>query len=140
MTRTLDMFETGVARDSRKPAPGSPGRNEHTPVMRQYMGFKEQHPGFLLLFRMGDFYELFYEDATRAADLLDLALTTRGKSAGRPIPMAGVPVHAVDGYLERLVKLGESVAICEQVEETRQRPRAGQAPHRTPDHAGHAER
>ena len=92
--------------------------------MRQYLGFKHQHPGFLLLFRMGDFYELFYEDAERAARLLDLAMTVRGQSAGRPIPMAGVPAHAVENYLARLVKLGESVAICEQMEE----PGSGRGP------------
>ncbi|WP_251359962.1 DNA mismatch repair protein MutS [Kangiella sp. TOML190] len=88
---------------------------QHTPMMRQYWGLKNQHPDYLLFYRMGDFYELFYEDAKRAAELLDLTLTKRGASAGEPIPMAGVPFHAVDGYLARLVKLGESVAICEQV-------------------------
>ncbi len=89
---------------------------EHTPVMQQYLGFKQQHPGYMLLFRMGDFYELFYEDAERATRLLDLALTTRGRSAGKPIPMAGVPAHAMENYLVRLVRHGESVAICDQVE------------------------
>ncbi len=87
----------------------------HTPVMQQYLGFKAQHPDKLLFFRMGDFYELFYEDARRAARLLDIALTRRGQSAGEPIPMAGVPVHAVDGYLAKLVRLGEPVVICEQI-------------------------
>jgi len=87
----------------------------HTPVMRQYLGFKAQHPDALLFFRMGDFYELFYEDAHKAARLLDIAVTVRGKSAGKPIPMAGVPVHAVDNYVARLVKQGERVVICEQV-------------------------
>ena len=83
--------------------------------MQQYLGFKAEYPDMLLFFRMGDFYELFYEDAKKASRLLDIALTKRGKSAGDPIPMAGVPYHAVDGYLARLVRLGESVAICEQV-------------------------
>ncbi|MGQ0657998.1 MAG: DNA mismatch repair protein MutS [Chromatiales bacterium] len=83
--------------------------------MRQYLGFKAQHPHTLLFYRMGDFYELFYEDARKAAALLNIALTTRGQSAGDPIPMAGVPAHAVDQYLARLVRLGESVVICEQV-------------------------
>ena len=87
----------------------------HTPMMRQYLGAKAQHPDKLLFYRMGDFYELFYEDAQRAARLLDITLTARGQSAGAPIPMAGVPFHAVDGYLARLMKLGESVAICEQI-------------------------
>ena len=87
----------------------------HTPVMQQYLGFKAAYPEMLLFFRMGDFYELFYEDARTAARLLDIALTTRGKSAGEPIPMAGVPYHAVDSYLAKLVRLGESVAICEQI-------------------------
>ena len=87
----------------------------HTPVMQQYLRIKAQHPETLLFYRMGDFYELFYDDARRAANLLDIALTTRGQSAGEPIPMAGVPVHSVDGYLARLVRRGESVAICEQI-------------------------
>ncbi len=88
---------------------------EHTPLMQQYLRIKAEHPAILLFFRMGDFYELFYEDARRAAKLLDITLTTRGQSAGQPIPMAGVPYHAVDGYLARLIKKGESVAICEQI-------------------------
>jgi len=87
----------------------------HTPMMQQYLGIKAQHPDILLFYRMGDFYELFYDDARRAARLLDITLTARGKSAGESIPMAGVPVHAVDQYLGRLVRQGESVAICEQV-------------------------
>ena len=87
----------------------------HTPVMQQYLRLKAEHPGMLLFYRMGDFYELFYEDAERAARLLDITLTKRGQSAGRPIPMAGVPYHAVEGYLARLVRKGVSVAICEQV-------------------------
>ena len=87
----------------------------HTPVMQQYLGFKQQYPDMLLFFRMGDFYELFYEDAARAARLLDIALTTRGRSGGEPIPMAGVPYHAVESYLAKLVQLGESVVICEQI-------------------------
>lgn len=86
----------------------------HTPLMQQYLRIKAEHPDNLLLFRMGDFYELFYDDAKRAAQLLDITLTARGSSAGEPIPMAGVPYHAVDNYLARLVKLGETVAICEQ--------------------------
>ncbi|HET7758109.1 MAG TPA: DNA mismatch repair protein MutS, partial [Steroidobacteraceae bacterium] len=86
----------------------------HTPVMQQYLRIKSRYPDILLFYRMGDFYELFYEDARRAAALLDITLTARGQSAGEPIPMAGVPYHAVDSYLARLVRKGESVAICEQ--------------------------
>ncbi len=88
---------------------------KHTPMMRQYLALKSQHAGLLLLYRMGDFYELFFEDAEEAAKLLDITLTSRGQSAGKPIPMAGVPFHAVEQYLARLVKLGKSVAICEQI-------------------------
>ncbi len=84
-------------------------------MMRQYLGIKAEHPSTLLFYRMGDFYELFYEDAQRAAALLSITLTKRGASAGEPIPMAGVPVHAVEQYLARLVARGESVAICEQI-------------------------
>ncbi|MBU3022074.1 DNA mismatch repair protein MutS [Aestuariibacter sp. A3R04] len=84
-------------------------------MMRQYLAIKAQHPSILLFYRMGDFYELFYDDAKKAAQLLDISLTARGKSGGEPIPMAGVPYHAVESYLARLVKMGESVAICEQV-------------------------
>ncbi|MDR0457731.1 MAG: DNA mismatch repair protein MutS, partial [Burkholderiaceae bacterium] len=84
-------------------------------MMAQYLRLKSGFADTLLFYRMGDFYELFYADAERAAQLLDITLTTRGQSAGAPIPMAGVPVHAVDAYLARLIKLGESVAICEQV-------------------------
>ena len=82
--------------------------------MQQYLRIKSRHPDVLLFYRMGDFYELFYDDARRAAELLDITLTTRGQSAGQPIPMAGVPFHSVEGYLARLVRKGESVAICEQ--------------------------
>jgi len=88
---------------------------KHTPMMQQYLRIKAQHPDMLVFYRMGDFYELFYEDAERAARLLDITLTRRGESAGAPIKMAGVPHHSVEQYLARLVKLGESVAICEQI-------------------------
>ncbi|MCK0745345.1 DNA mismatch repair protein MutS [Chromohalobacter nigrandesensis] len=88
---------------------------QHTPMMAQYLKIKREHPEVLLFYRMGDFYELFYEDAKRAAQLLDITLTQRGQSAGKPIPMAGVPYHSAEGYLARLVKSGESVAICEQM-------------------------
>ncbi len=87
----------------------------HTPVIRQYLRIKAEHPDILLFYRMGDFYELFFDDARRAASLLDIALTRRGQSGGAPIPMAGVPAHAVESYLAKLVRQGESVAICEQI-------------------------
>lgn len=87
----------------------------HTPMMRQYLSIKAEHPDALLFYRMGDFYEMFYDDARRAAQLLSITLTRRGTSAGEPIPMAGVPVQALEQYLARLVALGQSVAICEQI-------------------------
>lgn len=89
----------------------------HTPMMSQYLALKADHPDTLLFYRMGDFYELFYADAEKAARLLDITLTQRGQSAGQPVVMCGVPFHSVDTYLARLIKLGESVAICEQVGE-----------------------
>lgn len=90
-------------------------KEQHTPMMKQYLHIKAEHPHRLVFYRMGDFYELFYEDAKKAARLLDITLTQRGKSGGQPIPMAGVPYHAAESYLAKLVKLGESVAICEQI-------------------------
>jgi DNA mismatch repair protein MutS len=87
----------------------------HTPMMTQYLRIKAEHPDVLLFYRMGDFYEMFYEDARRAAAVLDIALTARGQSAGEPIPMAGVPAVSIETYLARLVRRGESVAICEQI-------------------------
>lgn len=88
---------------------------KQTPMMKQFSRIKAQHPEQLLFYRMGDFYELFFDDAKRAAELLDITLTARGKSGGEPIPMCGVPYHAAEGYLARLVKAGVSVAICEQI-------------------------
>ncbi|MFS1539217.1 MAG: DNA mismatch repair protein MutS [Candidatus Phlomobacter fragariae] len=87
----------------------------HTPMMQQYLRLKAQHADILLFYRMGDFYELFFDDAKKAAQLLDISLTKRGQSAGQPIPMAGVPHHAVESYLAKLIQLGESVAVCEQI-------------------------
>lgn len=87
----------------------------HTPMMQQYLRIKAEHPDVLVFYRMGDFYEFFFDDARRAAKLLDISLTKRGTSNGEPIPMAGVPYHAVDSYLARLIRLGESAVICEQV-------------------------
>ena len=86
-----------------------------TPMMVQYWSIKEDTGDALLFYRMGDFYELFFDDARKVARLLDIALTSRGQSAGEPIPMAGVPFHAVDSYLAKLVNKGESVVICEQI-------------------------
>ncbi|MEH6583127.1 MAG: DNA mismatch repair protein MutS [Halioglobus sp.] len=89
--------------------------DQHTPMMQQFFRIKADHPNDLLFYRMGDFYELFFDDAKKAAELLDITLTARGKAGGEPIPMCGVPHHAAEGYLARLVKAGISVAICEQV-------------------------
>jgi DNA mismatch repair protein MutS len=97
---------------------------QHTPMMQQYLRIKAEHPGMLLFYRMGDFYELFHDDAEKAARLLDITLTTRGASAGQPIRMAGVPYHAAEQYLARLVRAGESVAICEQIGD----PKASKGP------------
>ncbi|GHE87378.1 DNA mismatch repair protein MutS [Thalassotalea profundi] len=89
--------------------------SSHTPMMRQYLTIKAEFPNILVFYRMGDFYELFFDDAKKASDLLDISLTARGKTGGNAIPMAGVPYHAVENYLARLIQLGESVAICEQI-------------------------
>ena len=117
-----------------------PGLSNHTPMMQQYLRIKAQHPDMLLFYRMGDFYELFYDDAEKAARLLDITLTARGASAGEPIKMAGVPYHAVEQYLAKLVKLGESVAICEQIGDPEHVQRPGRAQGHARRHAGHADR
>ncbi|WP_299981814.1 DNA mismatch repair protein MutS [uncultured Pseudoteredinibacter sp.] len=96
-------------------AKASASKTAHTPMMQQYLKIKAEHPNELVFYRMGDFYELFYDDAKKAARLLDVTLTARGKSGGEPIPMAGIPFHAADNYLAKIVRAGESVAICEQV-------------------------
>jgi DNA mismatch repair protein MutS len=88
---------------------------EHTPMMQQYLRIKADYPETLLFYRMGDFYELFFEDAQKAARLLDITLTSRGQTANKPIPMAGVPFHSAESYIAKLIRLGISVAICEQV-------------------------
>ena len=87
----------------------------HTPMMQQYLALKAGYPETLLFYRMGDFYEVFWQDAEKAARLLDITLTQRGQSAGAPVKMAGVPVHSVEQYLAKLVKMGQSVAIAEQI-------------------------
>ncbi|MDD1621415.1 MAG: DNA mismatch repair protein MutS [Methylococcaceae bacterium] len=92
-----------------------PNAPQHTPMMQQYFRIKAQHPETLLFYRMGDFYELFFDDAKKAAQLLDITLTARGHSGGSPIPMAGIPYHAAENYIARLLKQGESIAICEQI-------------------------
>ena len=102
-------------KNEKNPSDKKADLSAHTPMMQQYLRLKAQHPGLLLFYRMGDFYELFFEDAEKAARLLDITLTTRGQSAGTPIKMAGVPYHAVEQYLAKLVRLGESVVICEQI-------------------------
>ncbi len=88
---------------------------DHTPMMKQYLSIKAKHPDLLLFYRMGDFYEMFFEDAIEGAKLLDITLTQRGQSAGQPIPMAGIPAHSVESYLAKLIIQGKSVAICEQI-------------------------
>src|SRR5687768_4559862 len=85
-----------------------------TPMMQQYLRIKADYPDTLLFYRMGDFYELFYEDAQKAAKILDITLTARGHSSGKPIPMAGVPFHAAESYVAKLLRQGLSIAICEQ--------------------------
>src|SRR6266699_1701201 len=107
-----NIVTPSVETGNQTPSPDLPGT---TAMMQQYLRLKAQYPNILLFYRMGDFYELFYDDAERASRLLDLTLTTRGASAGAPIKMAGVPYHAVDQYLAKLVRIGESVAICEQI-------------------------
>ncbi|WP_083965512.1 DNA mismatch repair protein MutS [Dokdonella koreensis] len=114
-TATALVDRMSRATDSSESTRSAKGLEQHTPLMRQYFAAKAEHPDVLLFFRMGDFYELFYDDARKAARLLDITLTQRGASGGAPIPMAGVPYHAAEGYLAKLVKLGESVAICEQI-------------------------
>ncbi len=106
-----------VAANDGKRAAAKDGAKDkgHTPMMQQYLRLKADHPDTLLFYRMGDFYELFHDDAEKAARLLDITLTSRGQSGGVPIRMAGIPFHSVDQYLAKLVKLGESVAICEQI-------------------------
>ena len=98
-----------------KSTPSKAAKSQHTPMMQQYFKLKAEQPDILLFYRMGDFYELFFDDAKQASEMLGISLTKRGQSAGEPIPMAGIPYHAVENYLVKLVQLGQSVAICEQV-------------------------
>src|SRR3990172_3533786 len=96
-----------------------------TPMLRQYQELKRQHPGTLLFFRMGDFYELFFDDAIAAAAALDIALTKRGRHRGDDVPMCGVPVHSHESYLQRLIRKGFKVAICEQTEDPEETKKRG---------------
>jgi DNA mismatch repair protein MutS len=118
------MSDAGPPQGAKAPSGGSAahevasvGASNHTPMMQQYLAIKAEYPTTLVLYRMGDFYELFFDDAEKAARLLDITLTARGNSGGKPIAMAGVPFHAIENYLAKLIKLGESVAICEQIGE-----------------------
>ena len=97
------------------PKKSSKDTQEHTPMMQQYLRIKAEHANQLVFYRMGDFYEIFYDDAKKASRLLDITLTARGKSNGQPIPMAGIPYHAAESYIAKLVKIGESVAVAEQI-------------------------
>jgi DNA mismatch repair protein MutS len=108
--KLLPVHEKSASAES-----GKPDLSMHTPMMQQYLRIKAEFADTLVFYRMGDFYELFFDDARKANRLLDITLTSRGQSAGEPVVMAGVPVHAVDGYLAKLIKMGEAVAICEQI-------------------------
>lgn len=112
---TVPKHSQEMTASTRKKPAKAAGQTAHTPLMQQYLRIKAEHPDHLVFYRMGDFYELFYEDARRAAALLDITLTTRGQSAGEPVPMAGVPCHAAESYLAKLIKAGVSVAVCEQI-------------------------
>jgi len=112
---TLEAPQKSTAKNTSKAASKAPANSSHTPMMQQFLRIKAEHPDILLFYRMGDFYELFFDDARKASQLLDITLTARGKSNGEPIPMCGIPYHAADNYLARLIKAGESVALCEQV-------------------------
>ena len=126
--------------DTPPQAPRPAGIENHTPMMQQYLAIKAGYPDTLVFYRMGDFYELFFADAEKAARLLDITLTQRGQSAGQPVIMAGVPFHALDTYLARLIKLGESVAICEQVGDVGHGQGPGGAQGGARGHARHADR
>src|SRR5271170_3166509 len=109
-------------------APGASNAQGASPVMAQYFAAKASQPDALVFFRMGDFYELFFDDARQAAQALGIALTARGTHAGEPIPMAGVPVHAAEAYLAKLIRAGFKVSVCEQMEDPAEaRKRGGKA-------------
>ncbi len=112
---TPEIAVTASSKKTPAAATKASASNPHTPMMQQFLRIKAEHPDILLFYRMGDFYELFFDDARKASQLLDITLTARGKSNGEPIPMCGIPYHAADNYLARLIRAGESVALCEQV-------------------------
>src|ERR1700687_3189754 len=118
---TLVRNEQGLREDDGAPEVGE----RSTPMMTQYLAIKREHDGYLLFYRMGDFYELFFDDAVKAAAALDIALTKRGRHRGSDIPMCGVPVHAAEQYLEKLIRKGFRVAICEQIEDPAEARRRG---------------
>src|ERR1700744_3364339 len=107
------------------PTPAADAPSRVTPMMEQYLEIKAAHPGLLLFYRMGDFYEMFFEDAETASQALGIVLTKRGKHQGADIPMCGVPIHAAQDYLKRLISLGHRVAICEQVEDPAEAKKRG---------------
>lgn len=104
-----------MTKTAQNPVKSKANKTEHTPMMQQYFGMKKDHENQILFYRMGDFYEIFFDDAKKASRLLDITLTARGKTGGNAIPMAGIPYHAAEGYIAKLVKMGESVAIAEQI-------------------------
>src|SRR5471032_3217448 len=106
-----------VSRMSESGIQSAEAGGDATPMMAQYLALKAAHADYLLFYRMGDFYELFFADAAKAAEALDIALTKRGKHLGEDIPMCGVPVHAAEAYLEKLIRKGFRVAVCEQIED-----------------------
>src|SRR5262245_37264415 len=123
------MAEISVPDNGREVEPSRQGANmapdAATPMMAQYLEIKAAHPQYLLFYRMGDFYELFFDDAAKAAEALDIALTKRGKHLGEDIPMCGVPVHSAEHYLQQLIRKGFRVAVCEQVEDPAEAKRRG---------------
>src|SRR5471032_869676 len=114
-----------VSRMSESGIQSAEAGGDATPMMAQYLALKAAHTDYLLFYRMGDFYELFFADAAKAAEALDIALTKRGKHQGEDIPMCGVPVHAAESYLEKLIRKGHRVAVCEQVEDPAEAKKRG---------------
>ena len=132
MAQTADIpaGETTQAREaaksgSREKSAAKPADAASTPMMSQYLDIKNAHPDALLFYRMGDFYEMFFDDAEQAAAALDITLTKRGKHQGADIPMCGVPVHASESYLSRLIRKGFRVAVCEQTEDPAEAKKRG---------------
>src|ERR1700761_8456876 len=119
MVARMSEMDFGIQAD------GASVAGEVTPMMAQYLALKAAHADYLLFYRMGDFYELFFADAAKAAEALDIALTKRGKHLGEDIPMCGVPVHAAEAYLEKLIRKGFRVAVCEQIEDPAEAKKRG---------------